>query len=326
MAATWNRRLVLASGAALATPALCAVVKAGPAWPSRPVQYVVPYPPGATNDNSARIIAKHLSDRLGQPFVIENRTGGGGTIGAEYVAHANPDGYTMLNTSSGNLSTSPQLVRTSFDPFRDLVPAGYVGASRSVIAVHPSLPVRTLPELIDHARLNPGKLNFGSAGHGSFGHIAGEYLKIRTGINIVHVPYRGSAPAMNDLLAGLIHIFIDPLGAAYVQAGKVPGLAFYGIPSSPDLPGVPSIADAGFPDWELSNFFFTSAPAATPPEVLATLDGALREIAVDPAVVNALRQLGIEPQPLFPEQIARMLRAEYEVNKRVIQAANIKPG
>jgi tripartite-type tricarboxylate transporter receptor subunit TctC len=322
MSIALNRRRLLAVGAVLATaPTL---LSASPAYPSRPIQYVVPYPPGATNDNSARIVARKLSEELGQPVIIENRAGGGGTLGADYVAKANPDGYTLLNTSSGNLSTAPQLVRTAFDPFRDLVPVGYVGASRSVIAVNSSLPVRTLTELIDYARRNPGKLNFGSAGHGTAGHIAGEYLKIRTGIDIVHVPYRGSAPAANDLMAGLIHIFIDPLGATFVRAGKVRGLAFYGIRSSEDLPGVPSIAEAGFPDWELSSFFFTSAPAGTPRDIIATLNGTLCDMTADPRSASALRGLGLEPQPLRPEEIARLLRAEFEVNKRVIEAAKIK--
>jgi tripartite-type tricarboxylate transporter receptor subunit TctC len=324
MTATWSRRRVLIAGAVLAAPALPSAANASPVYPSRPIQYVVPYPPGATNDNSARIIARKLSERLGQPVVIENRAGGGGTLGADYVAKASPDGYTLLNTSSGNLSTAPQLVRTGFDPFRDLVPVGYVGTSRQVIAVHPAVPARTLSELIEYARANPGKLNFGSAGHGTGSHIAGEYLKIRTGINIVHVPYRGSAPAANDLIAGLIHIFIDPLGATYVRAGKVRGLAFYGISSSEDLPGVPSIAEAGFPDWELSSFFFTSAPAGTPRDIIAMLGKTMRDIAVDPQAVDALLGLGVEPRPLLPEEIARKLRTEYEVNKRVIEAAKIK--
>jgi tripartite-type tricarboxylate transporter receptor subunit TctC len=324
MSAGWSRRRVLAAGAALATTSVPLPATATPVYPSRPIQYVVPYPPGATNDNSARIVARKLSERLGQPVIIENRAGGGGTLGADYVAKANPDGYTLLNTSSGNLSTAPQLVRTAFDPFRDLAPVGYVGASRSVIAVNLSLPVRTLPELIEYARRNPGKLNFGSAGHGTAGHIAGEYLKIRTGIDIVHVPYRGSAPAANDLMAGLIHIFIDPLGATFVRAGKVRGLAFYGIHTSEDLPGVPSIAETGFPDWELSSFFFTSAPAGTPREIIEKLNEMLRGMAVDPQAANALRGLGLEPQALRPEEVAHLLRAEYDVNKRVIEAAKIK--
>jgi tripartite-type tricarboxylate transporter receptor subunit TctC len=312
------------AGAALAAPAPPFAAKASPIYPARPIQYVVPYPPGATSDNSARIIARKLSERLGQPVVIENRAGGGGTLGADYVAKSNPDGYTLLNTSSGNLSTAPQLVHTAFDPFRDLVPVGYVGTSRQVIAIHPSVPATTLSELIEFARANPGKLNFGSAGHGTGSHIAGAYLKIRTGIDIVHVPYRGSAPAANDLIAGLIHIFIDPLCATYVRAGRARGLAYYGISSSEDLPGVPPIAAAGFPDWELSSFFFTSAPAATPRDIVATLGRTLRDIAVDPQAANALRGLGVEPQPLRPEEVARMLRAEYEVNKRVIEAAKIR--
>jgi tripartite-type tricarboxylate transporter receptor subunit TctC len=319
-----SRRGFLIAGACLGIPALRLGAGAAPLYPSRLIRYVVPYPPGATNDNSARIIARELSDRLSEPVVIENRAGGGGTLAAEYVAKAAPDGYTLLNASSGNLSTSPQLLRTAFDPFRDLVPVGYVGASRSVIAIHPAVPATTLAELIAFARRNPGKLNFGSAGHGSAGHIAGEYLKIRAGIDMVHVPYRGSAPAASDLVAGLIQVFIDPLTATFVRAGKARGLAFYGISTSEDLPGVPPIGEAGFPDWELSSFFFTSAPAGTPSDVVAILNGALREIAADPQATAALRALGLDPRPLRPGAIAQLLRDEYEVNRRIIEAAKIK--
>jgi tripartite-type tricarboxylate transporter receptor subunit TctC len=262
---------------------------------------------------------------LGQPVIIENKAGAGGTLGAEYVAKSAADGYTLLNTSSGNLSTAPQLVRVGFDPFNDLVPVGFVGASRSVIAVHPSVPANTLPELIAYARANPGKLNFGSAGNGTAGHIAGEYLKLRTGIDMVHVPYRGSAAAANDLIAGLIQVVIDPITAPYIRAGKARGLAFYGIESSDDLPGVPTVAEAGFPDWELSSFFFTSAPAGTPAEVIGTLNHILRELAVEPETVKSLQGLGLEPRSLKPGEVAHLLRREYEVNKRVIVAARIRP-
>jgi len=323
MTKSWSRRVLLT--AAFGALALSDRSRAAGIYPSKRITYVVPYPPGATNDNSARIIARKLSDKLGQPIIIENKAGAGGTIGAEYVAKSAPDGYTLLNTSSGNLSTAPQLVRVGFDPFNDLVPAGFVGASRSVIAVHPSVRATTLPELIAHARANPGKLNFGSAGNGTAGHIAGEYLKLRSGIDMVHVPYRGSAAAANDLIAGLIQIVIDPITAPYIRAGNARGLAFYGIESSDDLPGVPTIAEAGFPDWELSSFFFTSAPAGVPPDVIDTLNKALREIAVEPETVKALQGLGLEPRPLGPDAVARLLRTEYEVNRRVIVAAKIKP-
>jgi tripartite-type tricarboxylate transporter receptor subunit TctC len=324
MATLWSRRSIVLAGTALSTWALSAGARAADTYPSRRITYVVPYPAGATNDSSARIITRKLSEKLGQSVIIENRAGAGGTMAADYVAKSAPDGYTLLNTSSGNLSTAPQLLKTTFDPFKDLIPVGYVGASRSVIAVHPSVPAPTLQALITYARDNPGKLNFGSAGNGTAGHIAGEYLKLRTGIDIIHIPYRGSAAAANDLIAGAIQILIDPIGAPYVRAGKARGLAFYGIESSEDLPGVPTIADAGFPDWELSSFFFTSAPAGTPFEIVDILNQVLCEIAVDPEAVRALQALGVEPRALKPNDIARSLRAEYDVNKRVIEAANIK--
>ena len=321
-----SRRHVVLAGVALGGFMLRGGSFAATGYPSQRITYISPYPPGATNDSSARIVARALSEMLGAAVIVENRAGAGGTFGAEFVAKAAPDGYTLLNASSGNLSTAPQLVKVAFDPFRDLVPVGDVGASRSVIAVHPSVPVTSLQGLVAYARDNPGKLNFGSAGTGSAGHIAGEYLKLRTGIDIVHVPYRGSAAAASDLIAGVIQIFIDPLAAAYVRAGQVRGLAFYGISSSDDLPGVPTIAEAGFPDWELSSFFFIAVPAGTPADVVAILNRSLRAIALDPDSAKALKALGLEPRLLSPEEVARQLRAEYEVNKRVIAAAKIPAG
>ena len=308
---------------ALATLSIPLCVSAAE-YPSKAITYIVPYTPGATNDNSARIIAQKLSQKFGQPVVIENKPGAGGTIGADFVAKAAPDGYTLLNASSGNLTTAPQLIKTGFDPFKDLTPVGYIGDSRSVIAVHPDVPAKTLQEFIAYAKANPGKLNFGSAGNGSAGHIAGEYLKKRTGIDMVHVPYRGSAPAVSDVVAGLLQVMIDPVTASYVRAGKLRGLAFTGVETSEDLPGVPPIAQAGFPDWELSSSFLTVAPAATPKEIVATLNKAMIEIAGDPEAVKALRSLGVEPRPLTPEEITARLRKEAEVNGRIIKEANIK--
>ncbi len=189
-----TRRAILAGGAAAALT-MPFQSHAEAAYPGRLISYVVPFPPGATNDNAARIVARKLSEKLGQTIVIENKSGGGGSIGAEFVAKARPDGYTLLNASTGNLTIVPHLIRTGYEPFRDFTPVGYVGLSRSVFAIHPSVPAQTLQDLVAYARANPGKLNFGSAGNGSGGHLAGEYLKLRAGIDMVHVPYRGSAAA-----------------------------------------------------------------------------------------------------------------------------------
>lgn len=317
-----RRHLLGVGGAAIATTALPLQLRAE-AYPGRPISYVVPFPPGATNDNSGRIVARKLGEKLGQTIVVDNKSGGGGSIGADFVAKSKPDGHTLLNASTGNLTIAPHLVRTGYEPFRDFKPVGYVGASRSVFAIHPSLPVKTLQELIAYAKENPGKLNFGSAGNGSGGHLAGEYLKLRTGIDMVHVPYRGSAAAAKDATAGLVQVVIDPITAPLVRSGQLRGLAVSGNDLRDDLPGVPSVADAGIPDWELSSGFVAVAPAATPASVLARLNEVFAEILSDPPTIASLNAIGLRPLVLTPDQIAASLKKESDTNRRIIEAAKI---
>lgn len=317
-----GRRRFLGGSLAAATMALPFQSQAE-AYPSKLISYVCPFPPGATNDNAARIVARRLGEKLGQTVVIDNKSGGGGSIGAEFVAKSKPDGHTLLNASTGNLTIAPHLMRTGYDPFRDFKPVGYIGASRSVFAIHPSVEARTLQELIALAKANPGKLNFGSAGNGSGGHLAGEYLKLRTGIDMVHVPYRGSAAAAKDAAAGLIQVIIDPITAPLVRSGHLRGLAVSGNDLRDDLPGVPGIAEAGFPDWELAGGFVAVAPSATPAPVLARLNEVFGEILAEEATVKALNAIGLKPLVLSPEQITARLKAESDTNARIITAANI---
>lgn len=317
-----TRRQFLGAGAAIATTALPFQLRAE-AYPGRPISYVVPFPPGATNDNSGRIVARKLGEKLGQTIIIDNKSGGGGSIGAEFVAKSKPDGHTLLNASTGNLTIAPHLVRTGYEPFRDFRPVGYIGASRSVFAIHPSVPANTLQELIAFAKANPGKLNFGSAGNGSGGHLAGEYLKLRAGIDMVHVPYRGSAAAAKDATAGLVQVVIDPITAPLVRSGQLRGLAVSGNDLRDDLPGVPSIADAGISDWELSSGFVAVAPSATPAPVLARLSEVFADILSDAPTIASLNAIGLRPLVLTPDEIVARLRKESDTNRRIIQAANI---
>lgn len=317
-----RRHLLGAGAAAIATAALPFQLRAE-TYPGRPITYVVPFPPGATNDNSGRIIARKLGEKLGQTVLVDNKSGGGGSIGAEFVAKSKPDGHTLLNASTGNLTIAPHLVRAGYEPFRDFRPVGYVGASRSVFAIHPSLPVKTLQELIVYARDNPGKLNFGSAGNGSGGHLAGEYLKLRANIDMVHVPYRGSAAAAKDATAGLVQLMIDPITAPLVRSGQLRGLAVSGNDLRDDLPGVPSIAEAGIPDWELSSGFVAVAPAATPAPVLARLNEVFAEILSDPPTIASLNAIGLRPLVLTPDEIVASLKKESDTNRRIIEAAKI---
>lgn len=317
-----TRRQFLGTGAVIATMALPFQLHAE-AYPGRPISYVVPFPPGATNDNSGRIVARKLGEKLGQTIVVDNKSGGGGSIGAEFVAKAKPDGHTLLNASTGNLTIAPHLVRTGYEPFRDFKPVGYIGASRSVFAIHPDVPAKTLQELIAYAKANPGKLNFGSAGNGSGGHLAGEYLKLRAGIDMVHVPYRGSAAAAKDATAGLVQVVIDPITAPLVRSGQLRGLAVSGNDLRDDLPGVPSIADAGIADWELSSGFVAMAPAATPAPILARLNAVFSEILSDAPTITSLNAIGLRPLVLTPDEIVVRLQKESDTNRRIIQAANI---
>ena len=297
-------------------------------YPHKPITLVVPYPPGGTNDNVARIIGKRLSEKVHQPVIVEYKAGAGGTIGAGFVASAPADGYTLLNASIGNLAIAPQLVPVRFDPFADLTPVAYVGGARTAIAVNPQLPVKTLRELIDYARANPGKLSYGSSGNGTPGHLAGEYFKQLAGIDIRHVPYRGSAQAVADVVAGHVDIAFDPLGNQFVRSGKLRALAFFGGPTAPaDLAGVPSIAQAGLKGWEdgLAGSFFIVASSHLPPAVLAKLRSSVSAILREPDTVKALADVQVVAQAMTAEQAAAQIRSVHDLAGRLIQSSKVRP-
>lgn len=298
-----------------------APVSAQQPFPSKPITYVVPYTPGGTNDNVARIVTKRLAEKAGQPVVIEYKPGAGGTLGAGYVAAAAPDGYTLLSTSIGNLAIAPQLMTVKFDPFHDLVPVAYIGNSLATVAVNPAVPARTLPELIAYARANPGKLTFSSSGNGTPGHLAGELLKRTAQIDIRHVPYKGSAPAVADVVAGHVDIVFDPLSTPFIKQGKLRALAYFGGGRSPDLPNVPSIREAGVKGWEdsLAGAFFISAPRNVPPAVLAKLRQWIGEILTEPDTVAALGRVQVDVQALTPEQASQRIHQVHDIAARVVR-------
>ena len=314
--------LVILALLPLATP-----VMAETRFPSKPISLVVPYPPGGTNDNVARIISKRLAEKAGQSVIVSYKGGAGGTIGAAYVASSEADGYTLLNASIGNLAIAPQLIKVKFDPFVDLVPIAYVGNARTTVAVNPSLPVQTLQQLIAYARANPGKLTYGTSGNGTPGHMAGEAFKLLAGVDIRHVPYRGSAAAVSDVVAGHVDIAFDPLSTTFVKTGKLRALAFFGGPTAPaDLVNVPSMAQAGLKGWEdgLAGSFFIVAPGHTPPEVLSKLRAWIVEVLREPDVVAALALVQVVAEPLSLEQTVRQIRAVHNVAQRVIQTSNLQ--
>ena len=299
-----KRRALLAG--LLAAPA---IARAEPAF-SRPIRYICPFPPGATNDNVSRTMSRALTPRLGVPVVVENRAGAGGAVGSRLVAESRPDGLTLLNASAGNLTIAPHLGPVGYDPLKDFSPIAMAGEAFSLIAVHPDLPVRTLAELIEYGRRHPGELNYSSAGIGSQGHLRGALLADAGGFEAVHVPYPGSAPAANALAAGDVHFMIDPIVAPHVEAERARALASIGTGRWPAFAEVPNLTELGFgADWPSGGWFGLLAPARTPPEVVARLNAEFNASLNEPEVDAALRRFGLSPEKLTPDQLrARLVR------------------
>ena len=296
-------------------------------YPSRPVRIIVPYPPGASNDIIARLVAERLADKLGQPFVVENRGGAGGNIGAEAVATAEADGYTLMITAPPPLTTNLALYRNlPYDPVKAFAPVALLATVPIVLVVNPSLPVKNVGELVALAKAKPGTLNFGSAGIGSTNHLAGELLKSMTGIDIVHVPYKGDAPAMSDLVGGHIPMMFDNMPAALpqVQSKAIRAIAVAGAKRAAALPDVPTVAESGVPGFEAISWFGMVAPAKTPPSVLAKLQGAVTSILATPDMKTHLTQLGAEVGTVSGAEFGKFLADDRAKWTKVIQVSGAK--
>jgi tripartite-type tricarboxylate transporter receptor subunit TctC len=294
-------------------------------YPSRPVKIIVPYPAGGSNDIIARIVAQKLTERCGQTFLVENRGGAGGNIGAEAVATSEADGYTLLLTAPPPLTTNQSLYKNlPFDPAKSFAPVALIASVPIVLMVHPSLNVKNVAELITLAKEKPGKLNFGSSGVGSTNHLAGELLKSMAGIDIVHIPYKGAAPAMNDLLAGTIPMMFDNMPAALPQVhGKlVNAIAVAGKTRTNALPDVPAVAET-VPGFDVSAWFGLVAPAKTPAPVLKRLTTELDVILKLPDVRKRFSELGAEPGNVMGEAFGRFLASETATWAKVIQASGV---
>jgi tripartite-type tricarboxylate transporter receptor subunit TctC len=293
-------------------------------YPSHPVKIVVPFPAGGSNDIIARILAQKLTERNGQPFLIENRGGAGGNIGAEAVASSDPDGYTLLLTAPPPLTTNIALYKIlPFDPPKAFAPVSLVAAVPIVLAVHPSVEARNVRELVALAKAKPGTLNFGSSGNGSTNHLAGELLKSMTGIDIVHVPYKGAAPAMNDLIAGHIPMMFDNIPAVLpqVQGKFINAIAVAGAGRASALPDVPTVAESGVPGFEASAWFGLVATAKTPAAVLAKLQNEVEAILKLPDVQKRFTELGAEPGTLSGEAFGQFLADETAKWTNIIRAS-----
>jgi len=316
--------LHLAAGAA-ALPAVSRVAKAQ-AYPSRPVRIIVGFAAGGPADLVARLIAQRLSERLGQPFVVENRTGAATNIATEAVVRAAPDGYMLLFVTATNAINTTLYEKLSFNLSRDVAPVASLIRAPSVLEVNPSVPAKTVPEFIAYAKANPGKLTMASSGIGTPSHVFGELFKVMTGVNLMHVPYRGAAPTASDLLAGQVQVFFDPMAnsIAYIKAGKVRALAITSAKRSEALPDVPSVSEF-VPGYEASFWFGVGAPKATPDEIVDKLNKEVNAALDDPKMKTRLLDLGGAPMPMTPADFGKFIADETEKWGKVIKSAGIKP-
>ena len=294
-------------------------------FPARPVRIVVGFAAGGAPDILARLIGQWLSQRLGQPFVVENRTGAGGNIATEAVVQAPADGYTLLLTSVGNAVNATLYNKLNYNFLRDIAPVAGISREPLAMEVNPSFPASTVPEFIAYAKANPGKINYGSAGVGSSLHMAGELFKLMAGVDIVHVPYRGSPPALADLLAGQLQLMFSPLPPSiqYLRFGKLRALAVTTATRSQALPDVPVIADF-VPGYEASAWYGIGAPAGTPVEIIDRLNAEINAGLADERLKAQLIELGSVPFAVSPAAFGKYLAAETEKWGQVIHAANLK--
>ena len=298
----------------------------GQAYPSRPVRWIVPFPPGGGTDLLARLIGQWLSERLGQQFVIDNRPGGGSNIGTEAAAHASPDGYTLLLVASVHTINASLYDKLGFDFIRDIAPVAGSMRALNVMVVNPSVPAKSVPEFIAYARANPGKINMASAGIGTSQHVAGELFKFMAHIDMVHVPYRGTAPALTDLLSGRVQVlFMSPASAIeYIKAGTLRGLAVTSATRSQALPDLPAVGDF-LPGFEASLMYGLGAPKNTPSEIVDKLNKAVNAGLADPSVKARLADLDGTVLGGSPADFGKLIAEETEKWRRVIRLANIKP-
>ena len=320
-----RRFLRLAAGAA-ALPAVSRIARAQ-TYPSRPVRVIVPFAPAGTTDILARLIGQWLSEQLGQSFIVENRPGASTMIGTEAVVRAPADGYTLILAATASaINTTLYEKKISYDFLRDIAPIAGILRVPNVVVVHPSLPVRTIPELIAYAKANPGRINVESPGAGTSSHLAGELFKVMTGVDMIHVQYRGNGPALIDLLAGQVQVGFDTMPASieYVRAGKLRALAVSTVTRSQTLPDLPTVSEF-VPGYESSGYFGLGAPGQTPAEIIDKLNREVNAGLADPKLRAQLTDLGGMILAGSPADFRKLIDDETEKWGKVIRAANIKP-
>ena len=297
-----------------------------PEWPSRPVRFIVPYPPGGPTDIMGRIVAQAVQGPLGQPFVVENRAGANGLIGSEQAARATPDGSTFLVNASAHVIVPHLTPNMPIDVLADFAPVTNIAAVPLWLVVNPALPVRSVAEFIAYARANPGRIAYASSSQGGAPHLAGELFKLMTGTDLVHVPYRGSGPAGQDLIAGTVQAMFDsvPASAGAVRDGRLRALGVTTRNRIAPFPDLPTIAEAGVPGYEISTWYGIWAPARTPPAIIARMQQAVATAARNPETRARFDALGAEPVADSPEDYARFVRAEFDRWGKLVRDARIK--
>jgi tripartite-type tricarboxylate transporter receptor subunit TctC len=321
------RRAVFAFGiAAAATALLFTSTSAQAAYPDRPIKLIVPFAPGGSNDILARVLAEKLGGRLGQPIIVENRAGAGGTIGTEFVVKAPPDGYTLLFASTSITTNAASGKKLPYDLVKDLQPIGYIGAGPFVIVVNNDVKAKTLKEFIDLARAKPGSITYGTAGIGGINHLGTELFASAANIKLVHVPYKGIGPAFTDLMGGNLQMALPTVSSAvaYIHSGKMRALAVTGAQRSPLAPEVPTASEAGLPGFVLEAWWGILGPAKMPPDLVKRLNQELNTVLAQPEVRDVLAREGATPKPETPEEFGKLIPAELARWTKLIKDANIQ--
>jgi tripartite-type tricarboxylate transporter receptor subunit TctC len=320
-----RRKFLHLAAGALALPAVARSAFAQ-SYPTRPIRWIVSFPAGGSNDIVARIVGQYLSELLGQQVIIENRSGAGGSLGMQTVLSSPPDGYTIGFVTPNNAINGAVYPNLSFDFIRDSVPVAGLMSLPNVLDVHPSLPVRNVAELIAYAKANPGRVNMATPGTGTSPHVSGELFKMMAGINMVHVPYRGAAPALTDLIGGQVQVMFDnlPSSVEHIKGGKIRALGVTSAKRSDAVPEVPTIGET-VPGYEANVWYGIAAPKGTPPEIIDRLHQAVNKVLADPRVTTRFAELGGTPTPMAPAAFGKLVAVDTEKWAKVVQFAGIKP-
>ena len=305
---------------------LPSVAQSNDAWPSKPIRFVVPYVAGGASDITVRSIAQLLTTSLGQTMMVENKAGGGGNIGTDFVAKAAPDGYTFLMAYAGPIAINPHLYKNiAFNAQKDFAPVSLMADAPLILAVHPSVPANNLAELIAYLKANPDQVFFGSSGTGGADHLAGELFRLQAGVRINHIPFKGGAQAVVDLVAGRtqLEFLTIPGGLSHIRAGRLKAIALASSKRFPLFPDVPTMIEAGMKDFEINNWYGLSAPAGTPAPIIASMNQALQQAIQDPALRARFQEVGLVPMSNTPEEFTALIKSDSEKWQKIIQSAGV---